>query len=125
MKTEEYKIPVAAKLRPGQAKKLADRCTFRGISQSSFIRQAILDKLESPAIPNIAGQNVIEYDPKTNTFLWKIKTDEGNEKIIVENISKDFLENLLKEVKSRLKDMEELINKKNKNSVAIPRRLLE
>jgi hypothetical protein len=126
MKTEEFKIPVAAKLKPEQSRKLADTCIFGGVSQSTFIREAIMEKLENPnlTISNIAGVNAFEYDPKKDCFIWKVKVDQDGEKVIIKDISPEFLEQLQREILLKLKDRDNTLNRKNKKSVPVPRRLV-
>lgn len=126
MESEEYRIAVTAKLKPEQAKKLADICLFGGVPQSTFIREAIMEKLEDPnlTISNMAGVNFFEYNPKKDCFIWKVKVDGGGEKIMVEDLSPEFLEQLQREIVLKLKDRDNTLNKKHKESVPVPRRLM-
>jgi hypothetical protein len=123
--TEDLKIAVSTKLKPEQHKKLADLCSFGDVSQSVFIRGAILEKLESPAVQNVAGKNKFEYVKENDSFDWVVELEDGSEKILVHNISKEFLDQLTSEANKALNDRNDLLGKKSKNSVAVPRRLLK
>lgn len=92
---------------------------------SDFIRAAVLEKVESETISNVAGENLIEYSAIKDSFVWKIKTDTGEEKIILDNIPLEFLQDLNNKINFELKKREELLGKKNKKSVAVPKGLVE
>ena len=124
MKREEYRIAVTTKLSPTQADLLKNTCDFGGIPQSVFIREAIIEKLQSTSIPNTAGSNIIEFNPKTDSFIWKVKLDDGNEKTILEDVSPDFIDDLTAKLKQATEDRNKLLGKNRKRSVAVPRRLV-
>ena len=92
-------------------------CEQRGCDVSTFIREAILEKMNSNHVSNIAGKNKIEYRPKTDSFIWKIELDSGEEQIVLENLSPDFVQDLQKRAES--------LSKKKKSSVAVPKRLVQ
>lgn len=99
------------------------RRTFDNVSD--FIRFAVLEKIQSESIPNIAGNNIIEYDNLKDSFVWKIKTDEGNEKTIFNNIPIEFMQDLNKQINFELNKRNEILGKKKKHSVAVPKRLVK
>jgi hypothetical protein len=94
-----------------------------GGEMSGFIREAVISKLNSGAISNIAGKNEIDYNPEKNNFSWKILLDNGEETEILKDVSGDFIKDLSEQLKLQLKKQEELLVKKNKKSVAVPRGL--
>ena len=92
---------------------------------SDFIRLAVLEKIQSESIPNIAGNNIIEYDNLKDSFVWKIKTEDGHEKLIFDNVPMEFMLDLNKQITFQLNKRNELLQKKNKKSVAIPKSLIK
>ena len=76
-------------------------------------------------VSNVAGQNIIEFNSKKDSFVWKIRTDSGEEKTIIEDASIEFLQDLLDKIRLKLSERDGLIGKKNKRSVAVPRRLVK
>ena len=125
MKREEYKIPVTTKLKPEQAEELKNTCNFGGVAQSAFVREAIVEKLHASPISTVSGANLILYDGKTNSFTWKLRTDNGAEKTVVQDIPKEYLDDLTEKRKLAMHDRNSLVHKgKNEDSVAVPRRLV-
>ena len=117
--------PVAAKLELRDFHRLTATCKLNKVKLSEFIREAILSKLNEGAISNIAGNNEITYNPEKDTFVWKVRLDNIEEAEIMSGISVEFVEDLSEQLKFQLKKREELLGKKNKNSIAIPKRLLK
>jgi hypothetical protein len=94
-------------------------------NNSDFIRSATLEKLNSSPISNIAGKNIIEYNSINDSFVWKIRLDDGQEKIILENLSLDFIQNLANNINFQINKRNEFLGKKHKHSIAVPKRLVE
>ena len=90
-------------------------CEQRGCDVSTFIREAILEKMNSNHVSNIAGKNKIEYRPKTDSFIWKIELDSGEEQIVLENLSPDFVQDLQKQLSFELHKRAESLSKKKKS----------
>jgi hypothetical protein len=105
--------------------KVKNDANRRGEEVSKFIRKAALERVEKGSISHIAGQSIIEYNTKKDNFIWKIKTDNGQEKILVEDASPEFLVQLLKEISTKISDRDSILKKKTKKSVSVPRRLVE
>lgn len=120
----KYK-PLTVKLEKDQADRLKRICDLNGKKVSTFMRDAILSKLSEGAISNIAGKNEIEYNPENDNFIWKVKLDEGEEIDILKDISFDFVDDLFKQLELQIKKREELLGKKNKKSVSIPKGLIK
>lgn len=94
-------------------------------NNSDFIRSATLEKLNSSPISNIAGTNVIEYDSLNDCFIWKVKLDDGQEKVILERLSLEFMEDMNKKISFELNKRNELLGKKKKGSIALPKGLVK
>src|SRR3989338_7255819 len=94
-------------------------------NNSDFIRSATLDKLNSSPISNIAGTNIIEYDSLNDSFIWKIRLDDGQERIILERLSLDFMKNLSGSMSFEINKRNEILGKKKKHSVAVLKGLIK
>jgi hypothetical protein len=120
----KYK-PLTVKLEKEQADRLKKVCNLNKKKVSTFMREAIISKLEEGAISHIAGENEIDYNPENDKFIWKIKLDEGKEIDVLRDISFDFVEDLFKQLDLQIKKREELLGKKNKKSVSVPKGLIK
>ncbi|MEM3405474.1 MAG: hypothetical protein QW117_00660 [Candidatus Pacearchaeota archaeon] len=119
-----YNRPRTVKLDKTEDLQLQDYCDKLGVDVSTFIREAINEKINSGNISNIAGQNIIDFDSKEDKFIWKIKLDNGEEKTILEDLSPEFMEDLFNKIHLKLKERDDLLQRKNKKSVPVPRRLV-
>ena len=124
MNGKSYNKPRTVKLDENEDLELSNYCKKFGIEVSSFIREAINEKMSSGHISNVAGQNIIEFDGKKDKFSWKIKLDNGEEKTILEEISPEFMQNLIEMIKLKISERDEIMGRKNKKSVAIPKKLV-
>ena len=121
---QEFRVAVSTKLQPDQFQLLNKICELNHKDKSVFIREAILEKLNSGRISNVAGTNFFDYNLERDSFVWKIKLDDGSERIVLESIPLEFMQNLYELIGNQLKNREELLGKKKKTSVAIPRGLV-
>ncbi|MEM4153003.1 MAG: hypothetical protein QXK80_02730 [Candidatus Pacearchaeota archaeon] len=119
-----YNRPRTVKLDETEDLQLQKHCGKLGIDVSTFIRKAINEKINFGHVSNIAGQNIIEFDSKEDKFLWKIKLDNGEEKTILEDLSPEFMQDLFNKIQLKLKERDDLLQRKNKKSVPVPRRLM-
>ena len=94
-------------------------------NNSDFIRSATLEKLNASPISNIAGTNIIEYDSINDSFIWKIRLDDGQEKILLERLPLDFIQDLSKSINFEINKRNEVLGKNKKHSVAVPKRLMK
>jgi len=115
---------ITVKLEKENADMLKKICSLNKTQMSTFIREAILTKMNEGAISNIAGNNEIYYNPEMDNFAWKIKLDNGKEIELMDRVSIEFVEDLAMQINFQLKKREELLGKKNKKSVAVPKKLL-
>lgn len=90
---------------------------------SSFARDTVLKEINRGSVANVSGKNIFEYNGEKDNFVWKVKVDSGEEKILAENLSLGFLENLKKEIDVKLKERDELIGRKK--GVSVPREVFE
>lgn len=119
-----YNRPRTVKLDKDEDFMLQQHCSMLGFDVSTFIREAIHEKISSGIVSSVAGQNIIDYNLKRDNFIWKVKLDDGEEKSILEDISVEFLQDLSGKIKLKLKERDELIGRKKKRSVAVPRRMV-
>lgn len=120
---KDYK-PVTTKLELKDFNRLNKTCELNKSKVSEYVRESVLSNLNSGAISHIAGKNEIDYNPKKNNFVWKVVLDNGEEIEILKDISGDFVKDLFEQLKLQLKKQEEILGKKNKKSVAVPRGLI-
>lgn len=117
--------PITVKLEKDHADRLKKVCNLNKTQVSTFIREAIFSKLDEGAISNIAGKNELEYASGKDNFTWKVKLDDGKEAEIMKDVSVEFMEDLVKQLEFQLKKRQEVLNKQDKKSVAVPRRLIK
>ena len=125
MVERSYTRPRTVKLDKYEDIALQQHCVKLGTDVSTFIREAVAEKMMSGHISNIAGQNIIEFNSKKDKFTWKLKLDSGEEKIVLEDISPEFMDELFRKISLRMNERAQLLGKKKKGSVAVPRRLVK
>ena len=103
---------------------VSDYCTRAGISPSSLIRNLLFEEINLMSPSNVAGKNIIEYDKKKDSFVWKIELDSGEKVAIIKNISPEYLKALQNSISEAIISRDELQGKKNKKSVPVPMKLL-
>lgn len=121
----DFRVAVSTKLHPSDFKQLNHVCSLGNKEKSAFIREAIIDKLRAGAVSDVAGNNLIEYDEKTDSFAWKIKLDNNQEKILLDNIAVEFLQDLHSNITFQLNKRNDHLGKTKKNSVAVPKKLMK
>lgn len=92
---------------------------------SDFIRAATFEKARSEGLSHFAGKNKISYVPEKDTFKWSVELDEGGEFNVLDYLSLDFIQDLREQITFQLNKRNELLGKKKKSSVAIPRGLVK
>lgn len=104
---------------------IQDYCKRVNKTPSQLIRELLLSET-SPFSPpsNIAGRNIIEYDRKRDSFVWKIELDNGDKFVALEDLPQEYLADLLRAISSALALRDELSGRKRKDSAPVPRRLL-
>ena len=113
---EKY-VPRTVKLEKEDDDRLKKVCTLNNVQVSTFMREAILDKLNSGAISNIAGKNKINYNPDNDSFDWIVALDDGREIEVLRNLSHEFITDLFKDIQFEISKRDELLKKKKKQSI--------
>ncbi|MDD3160188.1 MAG: hypothetical protein PHQ98_04425 [Candidatus ainarchaeum sp.] len=115
-------------------------CEIKQMTTSARLKELIESDLK-PKIPDyLAGNNIIEYDEKSNSFTWKIKLDlpvtiswngqTGETNIrkieipVAKNLSEELLKDIDKQINDALKTRNEKTNKTKNNSVILPKELV-
>lgn len=115
---------MATKLPMDEYTLILDYCKRIGKTPSQMIRELLLEEAQSFAPSHVAGRNLISYDKKKDSFVWSVELDNGGKATVVENISAEFLKDLNDGISDALVSREELIDRKKKGSVAVPKRLM-
>ena len=121
----KYYKPRTVKLEKEDDDRLEKVCGLNNVQVSTFMRNAILEKLNSGAISNIAGQNKLHYNSVNDTFSWKVEMDNGKEMEVLRNLNSEFIQDLFNNIQFEIKKRYELLHKKQKKSVAIPKSLVK
>lgn len=103
---------------------ISDYCARAGINPSALIRNLLFEEVNLMSPANVAGKNVIEYDKKKDSFLWKIELDTGEKVTILKNLSPEYLKALQNSISEAMVSRDELQGRKNKNSAPVPTKLL-
>lgn len=117
-------VPRTVKLEKENNDRLEKVCELNHTKVSTFMREAILEKLNAGAVSNIAGTNAIHYNSSRDTFTWTAKLDTGEEIEVLQDLSQEFMQDLLNKIQFELNKRNETLKKKNKTSVAMPRKLV-
>lgn len=117
-------VPRTVKLEKEQNDRLEKICQLNNTQVSTFVRDAILEKLNSGAVSNIAGQNKIHYNSSNDTFTWIVKLDDEKEIEVLRNLSGEFIQDFFNNMQFEINKRTELLKKKQKNSVAVPKSLI-
>ena len=115
----EYKS-VSTKISRDEFTLLQEYCEKKGVTISSLIRDLLLKEMKILAPHNVAGKNKIEYNKEKDNFSWSVELDDGQTVNVLKNVSSRYLENLRENIVKILDERSNFINKKKKNSVAIP-----
>ena len=118
-------VPRTVKLEKEDNDRLTKVCDLNQVDASTFMRAAILDKLNSGAVSSVAGRNKITYNSSNDTFTWAVQLDEGNDIEVLRNLSLEFMQDLIKNILIELNSRESLLKKNKKLSVAIPKGLVK
>jgi len=104
---------------------IQDYCKRVNKTPSQLIRELLLSEANPFSAPsNAAGRNIIEYDRKRDSFIWKVELDNGEKAVVLEDLPLEYLTDLSRSVASALTLRDELQGKKRKDSAIVPRKLL-
>ncbi len=101
-----------------------DYCSHKNISPSALIKELILDEITPSAPSHIAGRNVIEYDKKQDSFVWLVELDNGKRVAALKSCSPEYIRNLSAVILDALNTRNELLGRKSKNSVPVPKKII-
>ncbi|MFA5108512.1 MAG: hypothetical protein WC492_03205 [Candidatus Micrarchaeia archaeon] len=102
---------------------ILDYCNRKKITPSALIKELLLEEI-GPSPSHVAGRNLISYDKKKDSFVWSVELDNGKKAVAAENLSAEFLKDLNHGISDALVSREEMIGRKKKGSVAVPKRLI-
>lgn len=119
----EYKS-VSSKLRINELTQFRDYCERKGTTPSALIRELIKKEIEIAVPHSIAGNNIIEYNKDKDNFTWSVKTDNGEEFEVLNDVSPEFLEDLDKMITKVTEERVIFLGKVNKNSIPVPTNIL-
>lgn len=91
---------------------------------TEFIRAATFEKARSGTISYFSGKNKISYSPEKDTFNWSVESEDGQELNVLDHLSLEFIQDLHNQITLQLNKRNELLGKKKKSSVAIPKGLV-
>ncbi|MBI2971764.1 MAG: hypothetical protein HYY37_05085 [Candidatus Aenigmarchaeota archaeon] len=123
VRKQENKV-LRVKLPNEEFVRFASKCTLHDRTINSKLRELANEYAESGSVSHVFGRNTMEYNPKADNFSWKIISDAGDEKTILEDVPADFLRDLHNRIKAKLHERDELLQCKSRKSVPVPRRLL-
>ena len=115
---------VSAKLTRSEFSEFKDYCDRKGAKVSPQLKKMIRQELENPVSANVAGRSIFEYSPSKDSFAWKIVLDTEETSYIENDVSSEFLEQLKKSVEKAIEERHTFLQKKNKDSVAVPERVV-
>jgi len=118
-------VPRTVKLQKDDDLRLKRVCDLNDVDVSTFMRSAILEKLNSGVVSNIAGKNSIRYNSEKDVFDWIVELDNEQEIAVLRNLSYEFIMDLANKMKFELNSRDEILRKTDKKSIAIPRGLLK
>jgi|APSaa5957512576_1039674.scaffolds.fasta_scaffold15864_3 hypothetical protein len=116
-------VSVSTRLAKEDALKLKRKCAWMHLSPSEWIRKIIHGKLNESSVSHIAGNNRIEYNQEKDNFNWNVVDEVGDVFKIAENVSLEFVEELVKELDFVLHKRNESLGKRKRKSIGVPRGL--
>lgn len=119
----EYKS-ISSKLPIDELTRFKDYCERKGVKPSSLIRELIKSEIKVPIPHSVAGKNRIRYNKERDNFIWAVELDSGEETEILNNVSPEFLEDLLKIMSEVLEERYTFIGKLKDDSVSVPSTIL-
>lgn len=101
-----------------------DYCNKKGITVSAQLKHLIKQEIEDPISVNVAGKSLFLYSPAKDTFSWRAILDKDIISYIEDDLSPDFLMQLKEAIDRAIEERNTLIQKKKKDSVSIPSKIL-
>lgn len=120
----EYRT-VSTKLPSNELTLFRAHCEKKGLAPASLIRDLILKEMNITVPHIVAGKNTIAYEKNHDSFKWCVKLDTGEIVEVLRNVSPAFIENLQDTITLCLGERLTFIQKKKRDSVAVPNRILK
>jgi len=120
----EYRT-VSTKLPSNELTLFRAHCEKKGVAPAFLVRDLILKEMKITVPSTVAGKNKITYVKSHDSFTWCVELDTGEIVEVLRNVSPTFVENLHDVVKLCLGERRTFIQKKRRDSAAIPNRILK
>lgn len=115
---------VSAKIPHIDFSKFKANCDKKGIKVSTQIKHLIKQEIDDPIALNVAGKSQFVYNPAKDNFGWRAILDKGIISYIEDDLSSEFLMQLRDAIDLAVEEREAFLQKKNKDSVAMPGRVV-
>jgi len=125
IKTPKDYVSVSTRLSTADATLLQLICNRKKTTPSRYIREILKKQLKNPKKDFLAGKSRINYNKEKDNFSWFIELDNGKISKVLDNLSKEFIEDLQVNLLKGLGERAEDIDKRKKESVGVPDKLLE
>jgi hypothetical protein len=113
-------VTVSSKIDRLTYAQLKHYCDNEKITPSLFIKKLVESNVSNLIPLNKAGINKFSYDKASDSFFWSIEFDDGEEIVVGENLSSEFLENLTSQLGSEISTRNSYLKKTKKQSVIVP-----
>lgn len=110
---------VSAKMPVEEITQFKAFCEKKGVSPSALLRQIALKEMGITIPAKTAGNNIIEYEKKTDTFSWSIITDDETIYRLGAGISAEYIEELFKKLRLAIEERNSSIGKHKDDSVPV------
>ncbi len=104
--------------------KLQRHCEAQKESVNSVIKKAIENEIDAPVPHMLAGKNLFGYNRNKDNFSWSVMLDNGLRVDIEDDLPAEFVFQLEEELKKAVDERNTYIKKENKESVAIPSKIV-
>lgn len=115
---------VGAKLPIEEYTLVANYCKRLNTTPSQLIRKLLKEETGPSSSTFLSGRNILSYDKKADSFSWLVELDGGRRVPVLENIPPAYLAELKESAASVLVLREELMGRKGKKSVPVPKKLI-
>jgi len=115
---------ISAKIPRTEYSLIMKYCEQKGTTISSLIRELLLTEIKTPLPNNLAGKNIITYNKDTDSYSWNIELDNDTILELLKNLSPEYINQLKDIITTAINERDNTINKKNKDSIAIPDNLI-
>ena len=122
LRVQENKV-VMAKLSREDFIKLQKHCSIKNESVNAVVRKAVMNEIETPIPHMLAGKNSFAYNKYKDNFSWRVILDNGLRVDIENDLSSEFVTQLLDTLKQAVDERDTYIKKDN-GGVPIPSKLV-